>query len=58
MRNVLSKNNILNLLVRRLNLKSSRDKLIFRFNYNKISTNKKKSREKTNIERKVLEILI
>jgi len=46
MRNVLSKINIFNLLVCRLILKFSRDRLISQFDCNNINTNEEKSREK------------
>jgi len=40
------------LLVRRLSSKSSRNKLIFRFNRNRISTSEEKFQEKTNTREK------
>ncbi len=52
MRNVLSRINILNLLICRLILKSSRDKLIFRFDRNNINIDEEKFREKKIIEEK------
>ncbi len=52
MRNVLSKTNILNLLVRQLILKFSRDKLVSQFDRNEISINEEKFREKTSAKKK------
>jgi len=52
MRNVLSKTNILNLLVCRSILKSSRDALILKFDCNNINIDKEKSRKEKIIERK------
>jgi len=52
MRNVLFKTNIFNLLVCQLSSKSFCNKLISRFDRNKISTSEKKSREETNIKKK------
>jgi len=58
MRNVLSKIDILNLLVCRLISKSFCDKLISRFHRKNISTSKEKSRKKKLLNKKVLEIII
>jgi len=58
MRNVLFKTNILNLLVCRLILKSSRDRLVSRFDCNNISTSKEKSQEKKIIKKKILKIIM
>jgi len=52
MRNVLSRIDILNLLICRLISKSSRDKLIFQFDCRDISTNEEKSREVKIIKKK------
>jgi hypothetical protein len=58
MRNILLRTNIFDLLNCRDITKFSYDKLIFRSNCNKISTNKEKSREEKSAKKRILEILI